>query len=84
MNATETSQIVHDPDASDALIIRIGELVYDEPQMSRRTELKITLGRILHPFGIHTWVRHKRYDETSDRLVDVGLVCWHCPLGRRG
>lgn len=85
MNATEISQIVHspnDPDQSDELMARLRLLADQEPQLSWRSGLKLMLGEALHPLGIHTWVRHKTLDQ--DQLVDVGLVCWFCPKGKRG
>lgn len=86
MNATEVSQIVHspsDPDQSDELMGKLRALAAQEP-MALRSHLKLTLGEALHQFGVHTWVRHKRLDTTSDRLIDVGLVCFFCTKGKRG
>lgn len=87
MNATEISQVVHDPrhpDQSAELMARLRALADQEPKMSFWTHLKLDLGELLHPLGVHTWVRHKTLDHASDTLVDVGIVCWFCTKGKRG
>ncbi len=83
MNATETWQAVVDPDRDppDELIAKLEAMAAADP-LSVSTKLKILLGAVLHRLGIHTWVRHRRYDEGSDRMVDVGIVCWFCSEGR--
>ena len=85
MNATEVSQIVHDPrhpDQSEELLGRLRKLADSEPPIRLKSHFKLSLGEVLHPLGVHTWVRHKTLD--SDHLIDVGLVCWFCPKGKRG
>lgn len=87
MNATEISQIVHSPkhpDQSDELLARLRLLAEQEPELTWRVGFKLMLGEALHPLGIHTWVRHKTLDDSGRQLVDVGLVCWFCPKGKRG
>ena len=84
MNATETWQVVRSPeeDLSDELIAKLEALSEADP-IPRSAKVKILLGQFLHRLGIHTWVRHRRWDERSDRMIDVGVVCWYCPTGRR-
>lgn len=85
MNATETSQVVLHPDETldDLVERRIIELLEKEgePLVPKRLRIKLLLGTALHPFGVHTWVRHKRYE--ADRLIDVGVVCAYCSKGKR-
>ena len=85
MNVTETSQVVRSPDedVSAAIEERVLSLLEQEPPITLRVALKLRFGRMLHIGGIHTWVRHMRYDDASDRLIDVGLVCWFCSRGKR-
>lgn len=81
MNVTEYSQIVVDPpDASDELI-ELLTLLDDGPTPDPVwPRVKLIIGRILHPFGIHTWVRWRYYDPTIDRIIDMnGVVCQYCP-----
>lgn len=86
MNATETSQIVRDPREpwDDAIKRRLEELADGLPRISLFTSLKLAVGERIHPLGIHTWVRHKRWDQISDRLIDVGVVCMFCNQGKTG
>lgn len=86
MNATDVSQIVRDPEEpwDDDIERRLWELADELPVPSLRSALKMAWGEVTHRFGVHTWVRHKRYDEVSDSLVDVGTVCLFCSRGRSG
>jgi len=85
MNVTEFSQVVREPGDeqwTEEIYHRVGELLDQEP-WTKEVYIKLTIGRILHPFGIHSWVRHKRYDFASMKLIDVGRVCWFCPRAYR-
>lgn len=87
MNATELSQIVVDPeDRSTALFLRLSaEADRDDPLWPT---VKLLIGRLLHRFGVHTWVRWRHYDAVSDQVIDMnGVVCQWCPkakLNERG
>lgn len=83
MNVTETDQVVLSPD-DRGFIERVKELTKGLPDPSLWTAFKLWLGRTLHPVGVHTWVRHLRYDANLDGLIDVGQVCYWCPKARRG
>jgi hypothetical protein len=84
MNVTDASQIVVDPndDLTEALQFRLEELSYSI-NTNRRTQVKLWFGSAVHWLGIHTFVRHMRYDPSSDALVDVGRVCMYCSVGMR-
>ena len=86
MNATETSQVVRSPDETMTAAIeeRILDLIEEQAPLTGRTSIKLRIGQLLHLLSIHTWVRHMRYDDASDKLVDVGMVCWFCSRGKRG
>jgi len=47
-----------------------------------RAKIKLTIGLIVHPFGIHTWTRWRQWDSISLRFLDVGRKCRFCPKGR--
>lgn len=82
MNATELSQIVIDPeDRTTDLLLRLA------PQADQQDRIwplaKVLVGRFLHPFGVHTWVRWRHYDKASDQVLDMpGVVCQWCPKAR--
>lgn len=81
MNVTEVDQIVVPPDLKyDEARIRAAD---GGPKRIRlRTWLKLKVGRIVHPFGIHTWVRWKTWDPASERIIDTGgRVCEFCAQG---
>lgn len=74
MNVTEVEQVVVDPSVEEVPVSTI--------QISHKTWLKLKVGRMLHPFGIHTWVRWKQWDPASQRAIDTGgRVCEFCPAG---
>jgi hypothetical protein len=82
MNATELSQIVVDPDDKtvDLMLRLAGECDGTDPLWPT---IKVTIGRVLHPLGIHTWVRWRHYDKMSDKVIDMnGEVCTWCPRAR--
>lgn len=48
-----------------------------------KARARLLLGRLLHPFGKHTWMRWMTYDEASDRILDTGgQICEFCPRAR--
>lgn len=84
MNA-DTSQIVMPPDGrQDTFAERIEELAKGLPPMKRRTAAKLYYGLAIHWLGFHTYVRHMRYDNSSNKLVNVGRVCMFCSRGLSG
>lgn len=82
MNVTELSQIVVDPDdKSTAVLLKLAaEADQHDPLWAL---FKVTLGKFLHPLGVHTWVRWRHYDAASDRVIDMpGVVCQWCPKAK--
>lgn len=79
----KTSQVVRSPDDpwNEEIVAKLKEYIHRNP-IDRKTKAKLVLGWLIHPFT-HTWVRHKRYDDASDRIIDVGIVCYYCPTGKR-
>ena len=83
MNEPNAYQIVLDPEDDRSIEVRVTQLAMEMPKTSWRVGARLWFGFAIHPLGIHTFVRHKRYDEVSDRLIDVGRVCMFCTLGLR-
>jgi hypothetical protein len=88
VNVTEVNKIVVEP-SKRHLLERITaaairqKVFYQTIGLTQR--LKLTLGQIVHPLGIHTWVSWKSYDEGSDRIIDTGgKICEFCPKARLG
>lgn len=82
MNATELSQIVVDPDdKTPSLIIKLAaEAESNDPLWP---SIKVRIGQILHPFGVHTWVRWRHYDAASGKVIDMnGVICQFCSKAR--
>jgi len=83
MNATELSQIVVDPKDRTDEIMEVLADAGDQGPDPFRSKVKLLIGRALHPFGIHTWVRFLYYDAASMRVMDMnGEVCTWCPKAR--
>lgn len=84
MNDTEEFRLVRSPSEplTTKIAARMNELSDAQPAISKRMAVKILFHGIFHRFGSHYWVRHYRYDDASDKLVDVGRVCWFCPRAR--
>jgi len=79
MNATELSQIVIDPeDRSAALLLQLAaEADQHDPLWPL---IKVHVGKLLHPLGVHTWVRWRHYDAASGQVIEMGgVVCQWCP-----
>jgi len=83
MNATELSQIVVAPeDRTDEVQALLEEAAKDWPEPFW-PNTKTIIGRVLHPFGVHTWVRWKQYDPQSKQVLDMnGKVCCWCPKAK--
>jgi protein gp37 len=83
MNIPEVYQVVIDPreEVSDTLMKRIEKLAHNMPDFSLMVKAKLWFGMAVHPLGVHTLVRHMRYDPNSDRLIQVGRVCMYCSKG---
>lgn len=66
------------------LIPKIEKLLVAEglPELGWRLAATLWLFKVIHPLGIHYWVKWRQYDEASDRLLHMGLVCRYCPKGR--
>lgn len=86
MNVTEITKIQVAPEQEDLKpqVARAADrqgLLFTTVSVQLR--VKLALGRILHPLGVHTWARWMQYDDTSDRVIDTGgFICEFCPLAR--
>lgn len=76
----DLDQIVIDPeDRSDQLLEAVYRLAEaDPPLIDTKTKVYLWVRLMLHPL-VHTFVRMKRYDKASHRLIDTGWrVCMYC------
>jgi hypothetical protein len=84
MTTRELAQTVLPPDASDELEAA-AEALNEEVPLTWQLWIKLKIDGVLHPFGIHHFVRLREYDVNSDRLIETGaLVCrvGDCPVAR--
>lgn len=78
-------QIVLPPGTDQATIEKVTakvDALESQGQVSNWTKVRIVIAHVLHPVGVHFWVRWVSYDAATDRLIDTGMTCRFCPLAR--
>ena len=87
MNVFELSQIVNHPDEATDEFLELMRRAADrtpDPYIGVWLGMKLHAGALLHPLGLHTWVRWMTYDQPSDRVIDTGgMVCAYCSVAKR-
>lgn len=84
MNVPELSQLVLDPEDMDKVNLQLLVAQHFKEADPIWAAIKVQIGRVLHPFGVHTWVRWLHYDLATDRVIDMnGVICQWCTKARR-
>lgn len=76
-------QVAVPPGTDKEIIDRITAKVEPlQKRLSNALKIKLVVSRLLHPLGMHFWVTWNSYDPATDRLLEMGLTCMFCPLGK--
>ena len=87
MKSSDLGQVVVDPaDATDELLAAVREAIErgGEVEVSRRTAFRLWIADVVHPIGIHHWVKYRTFDPASGRIIvhPHKWVCALCPKGK--